>query len=77
MDRWLNGYRKECLSMMVSKYKMSENQEIRLMHVLTTLLDNMYDAKEKEYNENTDIGITALEELLKYDGLIDSLKIEK
>lgn len=77
MDRWLNGYRKECLSMMVSKYKMSEDQEIRLVHVLTTLLDNMYDAKEKEYNENTDIGITALEELLKYDGLIDSLKIEK
>lgn len=77
MDRWLNGYRKECLSMMVSKYKMSEDQEIRLVHVLTTLLDNMYDAKEKEYNENTDIGITALEELLKYDGLIDSFKIEK
>lgn len=77
MDRWINGYRKECLSMMVSKYKMSEDQETRLVHILTTLLDNMYDAKEKEYNENTDIGITALEELLKYDGIIDSLKIEK
>lgn len=77
IDRWINGYRKECLSMMVSKYKMSEDQETRLVHVLTTLLDNMYNAKEKEYNENTDIGITALEELLKYDGVIDSLKIEK
>ncbi len=35
----------------------------------------MYDKKEKQHTLDTDVSIKTMEELLKYDGVINSLKM--
>ena len=75
IDRYKDGYRKECLDIISSPYKMSQEQETKILTILQTLRDNMYDKKEKQHTLDTDVSIKAMEELLKYDGIINNLKM--
>lgn len=75
IDRYKDGYRKECLDILSSKYEISKEQEEKILTILQTLRDNMYDKKEKQHTLNTDVSIKAMEELLKYDGIINDLKM--
>lgn len=75
IDRYKDGYRKECLDILSSKYEISQEQETKILTILQTLRDNMYDKKEKQHTLDTDVSIKAMEELLKYDGVINDLKM--
>ena len=75
IDRYKDGYRKECLDILSSPYKISQEQETKILTILQTLRDNMYDKKEKQHTLDTDVSIKAMEELLKYDGIINDLKM--
>ena len=75
IDRYKDGYRKECMDIISSPYKMSQEQETKILTILQTLRDNMYDKKEKQHTLDTDVSIKAMEELLKYDGVINDLKM--
>ena len=75
IDRYKDGYRKECLDILSSKYEISNEQEAKILTILQTLRDNMYDKKEKQHTLDTDVSIKAMEELLKYDGVINDLKM--
>ena len=75
IDRYKDGYRKECLDILSSKYEISQEQETKILTILQTLRDNMYDKKEKQHTLDTDVSIKAMEELLKYDGIINDLKM--
>lgn len=75
IDRYKNGYRKECIDILSSKYKISKEQETKILTILQTLRDNMYDKKEKQHTFDTDVSIKTMEELLKYDGVINDLKM--
>ena len=54
---------------------MSQEQETKILTILQTLRNNMYDKKEKQHTLDTDVSIKAMEELLKYDGIINNLKM--
>ena len=75
IDRYKDGYRKECLDILSSKYEISKEQETKMLTILQTLRDNMYNKKEKQHTLDTDVSIKAMEELLKYDGVINDLKM--
>ena len=75
IDRYKNEYRKECMDILSSKYKISKEQETKILTILQTLRDDMYDKKEKQHTLDTDVSIKTMEELLKYDGVINSLKM--
>ena len=75
IDRYKDGYRKECMDILSSPYNMSQEQETKILTILQTLRDNMYDKKEKQHTLDTDVSIKAMEELLKYDGVINDLKM--
>lgn len=75
IDRYKTGYRKECMDILSSNYKISKEQETKILTILQTLRDNMYDKKEKQHTFNTDVSIKTMEELLKYDGVINDLKM--
>ena len=75
IDRYKDGYRKECMDILSSPYNMSQEQETKILTILQTLRDNMYDKKEKQHTLDTDVSIKAMEELLKYDGIINNLKM--
>ena len=75
IDRYKDGYRKECMDILSSQYKMSQEQETKILTILQTLRDNMYDKKEKQHTLDTDVSIKAMEDLLKYDGIINNLKM--
>ena len=63
------------MDILSSKYKISKEQETKILTILQTLQDNMYDKKEKQHTLDTDVSIKTMEELLKYDGVINSLKM--
>ena len=75
IDRYKTGYRKECMDILSSNYKISKEQETKILTILQTLRDNMYDKKEKQHTFDTDVSIKTMEELLKYDGVINDLKM--
>ena len=75
IDRYKDGYRKECLDILSSKYEISKEQETKMLTILQTLRENMYNKKEKQHTLDTDVSIKAMEELLKYDGVINDLKM--
>ena len=75
VNRWNNVYRKMCVQAITSSYSLSEKQEEKLLNILHSLKDNMYDKKEKQHTLDTDVSIKAMEELLKYDGVINDLKM--
>ena len=75
IDRYKDGYRKDCMDIISSQYNMSQEQETKILTILQTLRDNMYDKKEKQHTLDTDVSIKAMEELLKYDGIINNLKM--
>lgn len=75
IDRYNDGYRKECMDILSSPYNMSQEQETKILTILQTLRDNMYNKKEKQHTLDTDVSIKAMEELLKYDGIINNLKM--
>ena len=75
IDRYKDGYRKECMDILSSPYNMSQEQETKILTILQTLRNNMYDKKEKQHTLDTDVSIKAMEELLKYDGIINNLKM--
>ena len=77
IDRYKDGYRKECLDILSSKYEISKEQETKMLTILQTLRDNMYDKQEKMQEINTDNSLRALHALLKYDGILNDLKFEK
>ena len=75
IDRYKNGYKKECMDILSSNYKISKEQETKILTILQILRDNMYDKKEKQHTLDTDVSIKTMEELLKYDGVINDLKM--
>lgn len=75
IDRYKTGYRKECMDILSSNYKISKEQETKILTILQILRDNMYDKKEKQHTFDTDVSIKTMEELLKYDGVINDLKM--
>lgn len=75
INRYKDVYRKECMNILSSPYNMSQEQETKILTILQTLRDNMYDKKEKQHTLDTDVSIKTMEELLKYDGIINNLKM--
>lgn len=69
LDRWTNVYRKECMELLKSSYKMSKEQENDLTSIFTSLRDNLYDREAEDHSVNTDITIKAMQDLLKIDGV--------
>lgn len=63
------------MDILSSNYKISKEQETKILTILQTLQDNMYDKKEKQHTLDTDVSIKTMEELLKYDGVINDLKM--
>ena len=76
VNRWSNVYRKMCVQAMVSSYSLFEKQEEKLLNILHSLKENMYDTKEKQYHTDMDVNIQTMEELLKLDGINSDFKLK-
>lgn len=69
IDKWNDIYKKEILNIIDSKYELDIKMEQRILNILQSLNNDLYD-KEKLQNElNTEISIEALETLSKMDGV--------
>lgn len=69
IDKWNDIYKKEILNIIDSKYELDIKMEQRILNILQSLNNDLYD-REKVQNEfNTEISIEALETLSKMDGV--------
>ena len=69
IDKWNDIYKKEILNIIGSKYELDTKMEQRILNILQSLNNDLYD-REKVQNElNTEISIEALETLSKMDGV--------
>ena len=69
IDKWNDIYKKEILNIIDSKYELDIKMEQRILNILQSLNNDLYN-REKFQNElNTEISIKALETLSKMDGV--------
>ena len=74
-DRWLHGYRRECLDIISSPYPISTSQKEKLVFVLTTLKNDLYHVEETKHSMDADVSIEVLQNLLKMDGFEDDFTL--
>ena len=74
IDKWNNYYKTEIVSKLNSNYELDKEHAERMIQILQKLKESMIDKnKEKDFLEK-DTSITAMEEMLKLDG-IDEIKL--
>ena len=74
IDRWQDFYRQEILAKLNSKYALDSTQEERIISILKKLKNSMYDKNKEKDELDKNSSITAMEEMLKLDG-VDGLGI--
>lgn len=67
-EKWLNIYKKEIINVL-STLNITDGQEKQIKHILETLKNDLYDKKKENEELNNDATLTALNNLLKMDGL--------
>ena len=67
-EKWLNTYKKEIINVL-STSNITDEQEKQIKHILETLKNDLYDKKKENEELNNDATLTALNNLLKMDGL--------
>lgn len=68
-ERWQNVYKKEIETLISQKYEMSKEDKERTMEILRTLKSDLYEKEKEEEKLQTDVNLTAMETLLKMDGI--------
>ena len=74
IDKWQDFYRQEILAKLNSKYALDSTQEERIITILKKLKNSMYDKNKEKDDLDKNSSITAMEEMLKLDG-VDGLRI--
>ena len=74
IDKWNNYYKTEIVSKLNSNYELDSTQEERIITILKKLKNSMYDKNKEKDDLDKNSSITAMEEMLKLDG-VDGLRI--
>lgn len=71
LEKYENIYKKEILDICNFNYQLDTNTESKILNILEILKNDLRDVKEEQDKLNKDSTISALENLMKLDGLIE------
>ena len=74
IDKWNNYYKPEIVSNLTSNYELDKEHIERIIQILEKLKKSMIDKNKEKNSWEKDTSITAMEEMLKLDG-IDDIKL--
>lgn len=74
-EKWNKYYKTEIISKLTSEYELEKGQEERIIQILKKLKNSMIDKNKEKDSLDKDISITAMEKMLKLDG-IDQIMIQ-
>ena len=75
LSKWESVYKKEILSLLDADKSVSEENQDRIMQILSQLLKDLEAKADHEQEEKIDITISALEKIAAMDGLNDDMDI--
>ena len=76
INRYKDGYKKECLNMLNLHETLTEKEEKDIMEILEKLENDLINVKNAEQSLQKEITIKAMQDLLKFDGIDGKLKME-
>lgn len=68
-EKWNKYYKTEIISKLTSEYELEKGQEERIIQILEKLKNSMIDKNKEKDSLDKDISITAMEKMLKLDGI--------
>lgn len=71
LEKYENIYKKEILDICNFNYQLDTDTESKILNILEILKNDLRDVKEEQDKLNKDSTISALENLMKLDGLIE------
>lgn len=76
INRYKDGYKKECLNMLNLHETLTEKEETAIMEILKKLENDLINVKNAEQSLQKEITIKAMQDLLKFDGIDGGMKME-
>lgn len=76
INRYKDGYKKECLNMLNLHETLTEKEEKDIMEILEKLENDLINVKNAEQSLQKEITIKAMQDLLKFDGIDGEMKME-
>ena len=73
-EKWNNYYKTEIISNLTSNYELDKEYSERMIKILQKLKESMIDKNKEKNSWKKDTSITAMEKMLKLDG-IDDIKL--
>ena len=73
-EKWNNYYKTEIVSNLTSNYELDKEYSERMIKILQKLKESMIDKNKEKNSWEKDTSITAMEKMLKLDG-IDDIKL--
>lgn len=69
VEAWEDYYKKDLFLMLNNTYKFSEEQEEKILNIINTFKEDLYDANEERISQDRDITISAMENMMKMNGI--------
>lgn len=80
VETWEDYYKKDLFLMLNNAYKLSKEQEEKILNIINTFKEDLYDANEERISQDRDITISAMESMMKMNGIgksdFESEKVE-
>ena len=76
INRYKDGYKKECLNMLNLNETLTEKEKTAIMEILEKLENDLINVKNSEQSLQKEITIKAMQDLLKFDGIDGEMKIK-
>lgn len=69
VEAWEDYYKKDLFLMLNNAYKLSKEQEEKIMNIINVFKEDLYDANEERISQDRDITISAMESMMKMNGI--------
>ena len=69
VEAWEDYYKKDLVLVLNNAYKLSKEQEEKILNIINTFKEDLYDANEERISQDRDITISAMENMMKMNGI--------
>ena len=69
VEAWEDYYKKDLFLMLNNAYKLSKEQEEKILNIVNVFKEDLYDANEERISQERDITISAMESMMKMNGI--------
>lgn len=69
VEAWEDYYKKDLFLMINNTYKLNKEQEEKILNIINTFKEDLYDANEERISQDRDITISAMESMMKMNGI--------